>query len=370
MDDSASLPANSSSNTSDYDYSDYYSLDALSDFRPCEKHQVKNFSRYFLPVFYSVACALGLAANVALVCVLARGRRVRRALPACALCADLLLAATFPFWAVYAARDWIFGAHACKTVTLAYAVGLYAGNLFSACAPLRSCLDAASVFRRMGDARKDAACCACVWTLACLAAAPHLGFVEERRVHVETQCLYRYTPGWKIYMRLQQALLVFGVPFLLLLGSSVATVLCARSSGFSGTVRRTVVFTALFFLLWFPYTLVLVLHLLHELHVVSECGVSLHLDFAIQGTECIAFSRVFINPTAYILLNKRAKRVLREACQSPREYLLDVSESTDSVWSEDAGVELRAVQNDQSFFSPDFEQGGAEKQGYLLPHAT
>lgn len=359
------------SNESDYDYTDYYELDALADFRPCERHQVKKFGTYFLPVFYSVACALGLLGNLTLLVVFARSRAVRRALPACVLCADLLFTSTFPFWAVYAARDWVFGARACKAVTLVYAVGLYSSNLFVACAVLRSCVDALCVFRclgRVGETQKNVVWCTCVWMLSWLAAAPHLYFVEERQAHGETHCSYQYTPGWKIYMRLQVAVLVFGVPFLLLLGSSVTLSLHARSTGRSRMLRRAVFFTGLFLVLWFPYTLVLMLHVLQELHVVLECGTSLHLDLAIQSTECIAFAHVFINPAAYVLLNKRAWRALRGQCVSPREYLLDVSESSAS--SQDSGVELRALQSAQNYSNLEYEQGTAEKPGLLLPHAT
>lgn len=355
------------SNESEYDYGDYYELDALSDFQPCEKLQVKMVGRYLLPVYYSVTCALGLLANFTLLFVLARNKPVRRVLPACAMCADLLFTATFPFWAVYAARDWVFGARTCKVVTLVYALGLYSSNLFVACAVLRSLLDAVCVFRCLGrieETKKNVMWCTCVWMVSLLAATPHLNFVEERHVHGETHCSYQFTHGWKIYMRLQLAVLVFGIPFLLLLGSSISLFLHTRSTGRSRVLRRSVFSTALFFALWFPYTMVVILHILQELHVVSECGGSLHLDLAIQSTECIAFSHVFINPLAYLLLNKRAWKALRGECATQREYLLDVSENADSMLSQDSGVELRALQ------SAAYERGTAEKQGHLLPHAT
>ncbi|XP_046707935.1 atypical chemokine receptor 2 [Silurus meridionalis] len=366
-------------NESDYDYSDYYLLEELADFWPCEKHHVRKISRYLLPVFYSVACALGFLANLGLVLVCTRRTSTRMRLrmavhPACALCANLLFTSTLPFWAVYAARDWIFGARACKAVTLVYAVGLYGGNLFGACALLRSCVDAACALRctgRLGNARRNAAWCACVWTLACLAAVPHLSFVEESHFHGETHCSYHYTQGWKVYMRLQLVLLVFLVPFLIFLGSSIALFLRTRSSGCSSRMlRRAIISTGLFFALWFPYALVLMLHVLQDLHIVSECGSSVHLDLAIQSTECIAFSHVFINPVAYLLLNRRAWRTFWAKCVSSREYLLDSSENTDSVSSQDSGVELRALQNFQSFSNPENERGTAEKQCHLLPYAT
>ncbi|KAG7330675.1 hypothetical protein KOW79_006897 [Hemibagrus wyckioides] len=363
-------PAHSNGSEYEYDYFDYYELDALADFRPCEKHQVKKFGRSFLPAFYSVSCALGLLANFTLLYVLVRSKPARRSHAACMLCSDLLFTSTLPFWAVYAAREWIFGARACKFVTLVYAVGLYSSNMFVACAVLRSCVGAACVFRcfrRVGETTKSVVWCACVWLLSCLAAATHLNFVEEHHTHGETYCTYHFSQGWKVFMRLQLIVLLFGIPFLLLLGSSVVLFLRTRSTGRSRMLRRTVFSTGLFFALWFPYTLVLILHILQELHVVLECNASLHLDYAIQSTECIAFTHVFINPAAYVLLNNRAWRTLREKCVSPREYLLDVSENTDSASSQDGGVELRAL---QSCSDPEYEQETAEKPGHVLPRAT
>lgn len=360
-----------------YDYSDYYALDALADFRPCEKPQVEQFTRYYLPAFYSVACALGLLANFTLLFVLVRGKPERRVYPGCGLCADLLFTSTFPFWAVYSARDWIFGARLCKLVTLVYAVGLYSSNLFVACAVLRSCVDAVCVFRclgRVGETKKNVVWCTCVWMLSCLAATPHLNFVEERHVHSEIQCTYHYSHGWKVFMRIQLIVLVFGIPFLLLFGSSVVLFRRTRSAGRSASrsrmLRRALVSTGLFFALWFPYTLVLMLHIMQELHIVTECSSSLHMDFAIQSTECIAFAHVFINPAAYLLLNKQAWSTLSTMCVSQREYLLDVSEDMDSMSSQDSGVELRALQSFQSFSNSEYKRETAEKQGHSLPGAT
>ncbi|TUH55598.1 C-C chemokine receptor type 4 [Bagarius yarrelli] len=345
------------SNESDYelDYSDYYELDALSDFLLCEKHQVRKFSRYFLPGFYSVACALGLLANLTLLLALVRSTPARRAHPACVLCADLLFTCTLPFWAVYAARDWVFGAGACRLVTLVYALGLYSSNLFVALAVVRSCLDAACVFRCLGrvqKTRKTVAWCTCVWMLSCLAAAPHLNFVAERHVHDETHCTYQYSHGWKVFMRLQQLVLVFWIPFLLLLASCVVSFLRSRSD----MLRRALISTALFFTLWFPYTLVLTLHVVQDLHLVWKCSASLHLDLAIQSTECIAFAHVFINPVSHLLLNLQECRALRAVCGGQTVDLLEDSEDLDS--GQDGGLELTTL---QSFSNPEYESESAEK---------
>ncbi|XP_062849739.1 atypical chemokine receptor 2 [Trichomycterus rosablanca] len=364
----AHQPAPLNDSDYDYDYREYYSSDALTDFGPCEKHHVKKFGRSALPVFYSLACALGLMTNALLALVFVRCRRARRPMPACSVCADLLLSGTLPFWAVYAARDWIFGWHACKTVTVAYVVALYAGNLSLACTVLRIYLDGACALGclgRLGGRRCDATWCACVWLLAALAAAPHLNHVEARHFHGEDVCTYHYEHayGWRIYVRCQLILLGFVVPFVVAL---VAALLVWRGSA-GGARRLASGLAGVLLLLWFPYTVVNVLHLLQELHLISECGASIHLDFAVQTTESLAFTRVFVNPLAYAVLDRRTRRALTDWCGVPREYLLRDSDAAHSDSGDEAAVELRALQN---FSNPEYERGCAEREGHFLPHAT
>lgn len=362
----ADPPSSSSSlpplNDSDYDYEDYYTLDALTDFGPCDKRHVRWFARATLPVLYGLECALGLVANGALALVFVRCRRARRVMPACAALADALLSLALPFWAVYAARDWTLGRHACKLVTVAHVTALYAGNLAVGGAALRVYADSACA-RWPG---RGAAWCACVWLTAALATAPHLSHVDARDYHGEGLCVYdfEHAHGWRTYVRCQLIVLGFVVPF----GVAMSAALLVWREGPAAGARRRLALglTGVLFVLWFPFTVVNGLHLLQELHLVSECGASGHLDLAIQTTETLAFTRVFVHPVVYVALEPRSRRALADWCRGePRQYLL---RDTDSAHSDDSdGVELRALHN---LDVPEYEWAGAEREGHFLPQSA
>ncbi|XP_072543183.1 C-C chemokine receptor type 1 [Salminus brasiliensis] len=355
----------------DYSYDDYYSLEASVDYGPCQKHQAKHFSQAFLPVFYSITCVLGIIMNVLLLCVFIKCKTLRRALPLNMVSADLLFTGTLPFWAVYAGDEWIFGHHACKIVTLLYIVGLYSSNLFVGFMILQKYVDIAcgSVTR----ARRRVALCTFLWLLSALAAAPHLYFIEAHEFQGQMICTYHFLHkhGWKIYMRFQMIVLGFCVPLFVLVFSSVVVLrTVARRTLFlqrSRTLTLVMGFTVLFFVLWFPYSVVIFLHSLQELHLISECVTSLHLDLAIVGTECIAFMHVYLNPLAYVFLNRRIWKKMRGRCMAQGENLLGASESTISVSSQDSAVELKAL---HMYPSPESDDSNAERQSHFLPYVT
>ncbi|XP_007232533.2 C-C chemokine receptor type 1 [Astyanax mexicanus] len=356
--------------TQDYSYEDYYNLAASVDYGPCQKHQAKEFSQAFLPVFYSVTCVLGFVTNFFLIAVFIKCKSLRKALPLNMVSADLVFTATLPFWAVYAGDEWVFGHHACKLVTFLYIVGLYGSNLFVGFMILQKYVDMAcgSVTR----ARRKIGLSVVLWLLSALAAAPHLYFVEAHEFQGQQICTnhFLHKHGWKIYMRYQMIVLGFCVPLAVLVFSSVVvlrivarrTLLLQRSK----TLMLVLGFTLLFFVLWFPYTVVMFLHSLQELHIISECVTSLHLDLAIVGTECIAFMHVYVNPVAYVLLNRRIWRKMRGRCMARTENLLGASESAGSGSSQESAVELKALH----MYPAESEGSNAERQGHFLPYLT
>ncbi|XP_036453191.1 C-C chemokine receptor type 1 [Colossoma macropomum] len=301
----------------DNNYEEYYNLEASVDYGPCKKHQAREFSQSFLPVFYSLTCVLSIITNISLIITFIRFKSLRRALPLNMKYVDM------------------------------------------ACMLLSS-------------ARRKRALCAFLWLLSLLATAPHLYFVEAHEFQGQKICTnhFLHKHGWRIYMRFQMIVLGFCIPLLVLVFSTVLIVrTVARTTLLKRSRTLTLVtgFTVLFFVLWFPYSLVIFLHALQELHVISECTTSLHLDLAVVGTECIAFMHVYLNPIAYVLLNKRIWRKIRGRCLAPRENLLGPSESTGSETTQDSAVELKAF---GMYLGSESEGSNAERQGHFLPHVT
>lgn len=346
--------------TSDYSYEDYYNLEAMTDYGPCMKPQARTFSQAFLPGFYSVTCVLSFAANFGLIAVFIKYKPLRKVVPLNMVTADLLFTVTLPFWAVYAYGEWIFGHHACKIVTLFYMVGLFGSNLFVGCTILQRCVDMST-----SAAGRRMMFCGFLWLLSILAAAPHLYFVEAHEFQGQKICTnhFAHRNGWRIYMRFQMIVLGFCAPLLVLvLSFGVVFRATARRSLLprrSRSLTLVMGFAVLFLVLWFPYSAVIFLHALQELHIISECVTSLHLDLAITGTECVAFTHAFLNPVVYAVLNERVRRKL---CAAPRQNLLSSSASLYSESSKDSALELNP------FSSPESDSPNAERQGHFLPH--
>jgi len=207
--------------------------------------------------------------------------------------------------------------------------------------------------------------CILVWLLSVLAAAVHVSFVETQKVHELNICTFNFhnKVGWKIYIRFQMNILGFVIPFLVLLFCSIRLPCVSVVRNRFQMFKYKIGFTVMFFLLWFPYSVVIFLHALQDLHIFYTCSTNINLDFAIQVTECIAFMHAFINPLLYIYLNKKVWKRLRNASKTPREYLLEECNSSSNMSSQDGAIELRSVQqyqnHDLSFC--------AERPNNLLP---
>ncbi|XP_059358463.1 atypical chemokine receptor 2-like [Carassius carassius] len=341
------------SDPEDSSYEDYYNSEGLEEIGICKKTHVKDFSRVFLPVLYSITCVLSIIANFTLLTLFIKYKTLRKVLPLHMVISDILFTLSLPFWAVYASSEWIFGDQSCKAVSLVYMVSLYSSNLFVASQSLERFMDLACVVSTTSifkSPKRNTIMCSLVWLFSVLGAAVHVSFVETQKSHDQYICTYHFNDkdGWKIYTRFQMNILGFVVPFLVLLFCSVRLPCVAEVRSTFKVFRHEAGFTIMFFLLWFPYSVVIFLYALQDLHVFYACTTNIHFDFAIHVTECIAFMHVFTNPVLYISLNKKVWRRLRNACKTPREYLLEKSNSSSVMLSQHGAIELKAVQQYQA----------------------
>ncbi|KTG09622.1 hypothetical protein cypCar_00042103 [Cyprinus carpio] len=337
----------------DNSYEDYYNAEGLEEFGLCKKTHVKEFSHVFLPVFYSITCALSIIANLTLLILFIKYKTLRKVLPLHMVISDILFTLSLPFWAVYASSEWIFGDQSCKAISLVYMVTLYSSNLFVASQSLERFMDLACVVSTTSifkSPKRNTVMCILVWLFSVLGAAVHVSFVGTQKLHDQHICTYHFNDkvGWKIYGRFQMNILGFVVPFLVLLFCSVRLPCVAEVRSPFKVFRHEAGFTVMFFFIWFPYSVVIFLFALQDLHVFYACTTNIHFDFAIHVTECIAFMHVFINPVLYIFLNKKVWRRLRNACKTPREYLLEESNSSSVISSQGGAIELKAVQRYQA----------------------
>ncbi|KAL4604892.1 atypical chemokine receptor 2-like [Arapaima gigas] len=328
-----------------HDYNSYYSEDYFDKYAPCDKSHVTAFMRIFLPVFYAVLTVLSITGNLLLAVVLIRWTKLRSTTSVFLLnmaVSDCLFAATLPFWAVSACSQWLFGSVGCKALTAVYTLNLYSSIFFITCVSLEAYLCVVwARDERWVLARKRTICIA-VWLLASLTTVPSLIFITLEEEDGEKHCVYVFgdddmTP-WKLFLKFQLNIFGFLLPFLSMTFFFLR-ILCVMlksniTKGFK-ILKLALLLLGVFFVLWFPYNLVVFLHSLQDLHVITDCTVSANLDFAVQVTQSLAFVHACLNLVIYASVHRRfrneLRRMLKRMCQLGREYSLECTGSTSLV---------------------------------------
>ncbi|KAM9592871.1 atypical chemokine receptor 2 [Trichechus inunguis] len=309
----------SSENSSFYDY------DYLEDlpFMLCRKDAVLSFGQIFLPVFYSLIFVLGLGGNLLLLVVLLRyvpRRQMAEVYLMNLAISNLLFVVTLPFWGISVAWHWVFGNFLCKMVSTLYTINFYSGIFFISCMSLDKYLEIvhAQPHHRLRTRAKSLILSAVVWGMALAISIPDMVFV---RTQENPKGVWNCYPDfsvhgtfWKLFLRFQQNLLGFLLPFLAMIFfySRIGCVLVRlRHPGQGRALRMAAALVVAFFVLWFPYNLALFLHSLLELQVFGDCKVSHNLDYALQVTESIAFLHCCFTPVLYAFSSRRFRQYLK-----------------------------------------------------------
>ncbi|KAM6169838.1 atypical chemokine receptor 2 [Rhynchocyon petersi] len=309
-------PENSSS-FYDYDY-----LDELT-FMLCRKDEVVSFAKIFLPVFYSFIFVFSLGGNLLLLIVLVRyvpRRRMTEVYLMNLAISNLLFVVTLPFWGISVAWHWVFGNFLCKMVSALYTINFYSGIFFISCMSLDKYLEIvhAQPHHCLRTRNKSLVLSAMVWGVALAISIPDLVFVET---HENPKGMWNCYPDfgghgtiWKLFLRFQQNLLGFLLPFLAMIFfySRIGYVMVRlRPPGQGRALRMVATLVVTFFVLWFPYNLTLFLHSMLDLQLFGDCRVSHHLDYALQVTECIAFLHCCFTPILYAFSSRRFRQYLK-----------------------------------------------------------
>ncbi|NXE46684.1 ACKR2 protein, partial [Casuarius casuarius] len=310
-------PANSTDYSYEYlDEADYmlYGL--------CTKEDVLSFSRVFLPAFYTVIFLVGLAGNALLFMVLIMHFKKKKKMTELYLLnlvvSDFLLLITLPFLALYISQ-WVTWDLLCPLLNTMYTMNFYSGVLFVSCMSLdmyfqivHACSPRSSMKKR-----NSILILSVVWILSILLSVPDGIFANIKPIHNKTlMCTHDYGQKhlfWKVVFQAIRNILGFLVPFLFMVFcySRIACVLTA--SPIPGSRRAlSLVFTlvGVFFLLWSPYNVVLILHSLQDVGVISNCERSRQLDYAMQITESLSLVHCCLNPLLYAFAKKQFRLYL------------------------------------------------------------
>ncbi|NXX55329.1 ACKR2 protein, partial [Scopus umbretta] len=303
-------------NVSDYPY-DYLDEEDYMQYGLCTKEEVLSFSRVFLPSFYTVVFLVGLAGNVLLFIVLIMYIRKRKKMTEVYLLnlvvSDFFLLLTLPFWSLYISQ-WVTWDILCPILHTMYTVNFYSGIFSVSCMSLDMYLQIvhACSSRSSITWRKSILILLVVWVLSILLSIPDGLFTSTRQIHNKTiVCAHDYGQKhlfWKVVFRVIQNLLGFLFPFLFMVFCYSRIVCVLTTSQMPGSRRVfCVVFTVVgvFFVLWLPYNISLILHSLQDVGVIRSCESSRQLDYAMQITESLSFVHCCLNPLLYAFVKKR-----------------------------------------------------------------
>lgn len=308
-------------NSSDYPY-EYLDEEDYMQYGLCTKEELLSFSRVFLPSFYTVVFLIGLVGNVLLFLVLIMYIRKKKKMTELYLLnlviSDLFFLLTLPFWALYISQ-WVTWDIFCPVLNAMYTLNFYSGVFFVSCMSLDMYLQIVHACSPHGSMtrRNSILVLLVVWVFSILLSIPDGLFTSTRQIHNKTiVCVHDYGQKhlfWKVVFRVIQNILGFLFPFLFMVFCYSRIVCVLTMSQLPGSRRALcLVFTlvGVFFVLWSPYNIVLILHSLQDVGVIRSCESSRQLDYAMQITESLSFVHCCLNPLLYAFVKKRFRLYL------------------------------------------------------------
>ncbi|XP_010188263.1 PREDICTED: atypical chemokine receptor 2, partial [Mesitornis unicolor] len=344
---------------SEYPY-EYLDEEDYMQYGLCTKEEVLSFSRVFLPSFYTVVFMVGLAGNVLLFVVLIMCIKKKKKLTEVYLLnlvvSDFFLLLTLPFWALYTSQ-WLTWDILCPVLNAMYTVNFYSGIFFVSFMSLdmyQQIVHACSPHSSMTQ-RKSMLVLLVVWVVSVLLSIPDGLFSSTRQIYNKTMCAHDYGQKhlfWKVVFRVIQNVLGFLFPFLFMVFcySRIACVLTTtRMPGSRRALRLVFTLVGVFFVLWSPYNVVLILHSLQDVGVIRSCESSRQLDYAMQITESLSFVHCCLNPLLYAFVKKRFRLYLWKIPRAifGRSAFFDIqpSESSQSCTRHAAEIEMLSFTN-------------------------
>uniref|UniRef100_A0A8C0IRX6 G-protein coupled receptors family 1 profile domain-containing protein n=1 Tax=Chelonoidis abingdonii TaxID=106734 RepID=A0A8C0IRX6_CHEAB len=285
------------------------------------KGEVRNFTKVFLPIAYSIICVLGLVGNIFVVMTFALHKK-----PKCMTdiylfniaIADILFVLTLPFWAVnYAAEKWVFGDFICKITRGIYAINFNCGMLLLAFISMDryiAIVQATKSFKlRARTLAYSRLICLVVWVLSILISSSTFLFSQSYSHSVnETEqiCEHRSnteTKGTTLKLLLLGMQLLFGffIPLLFMVfcyAFIVKSLVKAQNSKRNKAICLLVLIVAVFLVCQVPHNMVLLVTAINMGKLNKLCDSEKQIAFAKYITEVLAFFHCCLNPVLYAFI--------------------------------------------------------------------
>ncbi|NXG44582.1 CCR5 protein, partial [Psilopogon haemacephalus] len=299
--------------TTEFDY---------GDSAPCSGAEEKHFAAQLLPPLYSLVVIFGLTGNLLVVLILVKYKRLKSMTDIYLLnlaVSDLLFVFSLPFWAYYAAHDWIFGDVLCKMLSGLYLLGFYSGIFFIILLTLDRYLAIVhAVFAlKARTVTYGILTSAVTWAVALFASVPGMVFHKSQKEHARYTCSAHYpsesTVNWKYSYILKINILGLIVPMLIMVFSYsqiLRTLLRSRSEKKQKAVRLIFMIMIFYFIFWTPFHISSFLHTFQSSLFLTNCEIKGHLEKAIQVTETISMVHCCINPMIYAFVGEKFRKYL------------------------------------------------------------
>ncbi|XP_061051298.1 C-C chemokine receptor type 2-like [Eubalaena glacialis] len=292
----------------DYDYSE-----------PCQKTNVGQIEARLLPPLYSLVFIFGFVGNLLVVLILINCKKLKSMTDIYLLnlaISDLLFLLTIPFWAHYAADQWVFGNVMCKFFTGLYHIGYFGGIFFIILLTIDRYLAIVhAVFAlKARTVTFGVVTSGVTWVVAVFASLPGIIFIKSQEEHSGYACAPYFPLGWKNFHTIMRSILGLVLPLLVMIvcysGILKTLLRCRNEKKKHKAVRLIFVIMIVYFLFWAPYNIVLLLSTFQVFFGLSNCKNSSQLDQAMQVTETLGLTHCCINPIIYAFVGEKFRRYL------------------------------------------------------------
>lgn len=300
----------------------------------CVKESNRQFRRWFMPIFYSIICLLGLAGNLLVILTFFYFKRLKTMTDVYLLnlsFADLLFALSLPLWAANSTAKWVLGLEMCKAMNTIYKVSFYSSMFllsFISVDRYFAIAKAVSAHRHRSQAIfLSKVSSAVIWVMALIFSIPEMKYTT---INNNTCTPYSSSSDkLRVSLQVSQIVLAFALPLLVMsiCYSSIVHTLCqARSFERNRAIKVILAVVAVFLLSQVPYNVVLLWNTVVTAQGgTDDCSYENGLLYAIDVTQSVAILRCCLNPFVYAFIGVKFRhdllKLLKElGCMSQERF--------------------------------------------------
>ncbi|XP_029445512.1 C-C chemokine receptor type 5-like [Rhinatrema bivittatum] len=323
---------------------------------PCDKDDVRRLRAQLLPPIYSLVFIFGVVGNALVILILIKYKQLRSMTDIYLLnlaISDVLFVLSLPFWAYYAANEWVFGNVMCKLLSGVFYIGYYGGIFFIILLTVDRYLAIVhAIFAMKARTLTFGVLTSVVlWAVTILVSLPGFIFHKAQKEGFHYTCSPHYPANaeksWKLFVILKMNILGLGIPMgiMIFCYTEILKTLfrCRNEKKKHKPVRLIFIILIVFFLFWTPYNVVYLLFAFNDKGPLNTCESSKRLDLALLLVEMISLCHCCLNPLIYAFAGEKFRKYLYSFFQKliPSQYRCaycptgpaDISERHSSVYT-------------------------------------